>query len=149
MDASNILAHWHWLILAFLLLGLEAFGTGGFLLGSAAAAVVVSVTLIMMPDMNWPIQLLIFGSGSLLLSLAYWKLFRKINNRNDSPDLNNRASQLVGRSVELEHDLPIGQSKLLIGDTLWRVESEKNVSQGKKVSVTGHKGMILLVREDF
>ncbi len=97
--------------------------------------------------MGWPVQLLIFGIGSLLFTLAYWKLFRNVNNKNDSPELNNRALQLVGRTITLEHDLPAGQSRLQIGDTLWKVESDRNISQGCKVSVTGHRGMVLLVRE--
>ncbi|WP_257267129.1 NfeD family protein [Endozoicomonas sp. ONNA2] len=124
MDISNVLEPWHWLILFFVLLGAEALGAGGFLLGSAAAAAVVSLWLWLVPDMSWPVQLVIFGTGSLLLSFSYWKLFRKVNNKSDSPKLNNRASQLIGRTIMLDHDLPAGQSKLAIGDTLWKVESD-------------------------
>ncbi|KEI71879.1 NfeD family protein [Endozoicomonas elysicola] len=147
MDIAFTLQPWHWLILVFLFLGAEALGAGGFLLGSAIAAAVVSLWLWLVPEMGWPVQLLIFGIGSLLFTLAYWKLFRNVNNKNDSPELNNRALQLVGRTITLEHDLPAGQSRLQIGDTLWKVESDRNISQGCKVSVTGHRGMVLLVRE--
>ncbi|USE39193.1 NfeD family protein [Endozoicomonas sp. SCSIO W0465] len=147
MVIAMTLEPWHWLILLFVFLGAEALGAGGFLLGSAAAAAVVSFWLWLVPDMSWPVQLVIFGIGSLLLSLAYWKLFRKLNNRSDSPELNNRASQLIGRTIVLEHDLPAGQSKLQIGDTLWKVESDRSVSQGSKVSVTGNQGMMLLLKE--
>ena len=147
MDIVFSLEPWHWLILFFALLGAEALGAGGFLLGSAAAAAVVSLWLWLEPGMSWPIQLVIFGMGSLLLSFAYWKLFRKVNNKSNSPGLNNRALQLVGRTVVLEHELPAGQSKLQIGDTLWKVESDRPVPQGKKVSITGNQGMVLLVRE--
>lgn len=147
MDIAFTLQPWHWLILVFLFLGAEALGAGGFLLGSAIAAAVVSLWLWLVPEMGWPVQLLMFGIGSLLFTLAYWKLFRNVNNKNDSPELNNRALQLVGRTITLEHDLPAGQSRLQIGDTLWKVESDRNISQGCKVSVTGHRGMVLLVRE--
>ncbi len=147
MDIAFTLEPWHWLILLFVLLGAEALGAGGFLLGSAAAAAVVSLCLWLSPDMGWPLQLVIFGAGSLLLSFAYWKVFKKVNNKSDNPELNNRASQLVGRTVVLDQDLPAGQSKLQIGDTLWKVESDRAVPLGKKVSVTGHQGMMLLVRE--
>lgn len=145
MNIAITLEPWHWLILLFVLLGVEALGAGGFLLGGAAAAAVVALWLWLMPDMSWPIQLVMFGIGSLLFSLAYWKLFRKVNS--DSPGLNNRASQLIGRTIVLEHDLPAGQSKLAIGDTLWKVESDRSVTKGSKVSVTGNQGMMLLVRE--
>ena len=147
MDMSIVLEPWHWLILFFVLLGAEALGAGGFLLGSAAAAAFVSLWLWLVPDMSWPVQLVIFGTGCLLLSFSYWKLFRKVNNKSDSPELNNRASQLVGRTIVLDHDLPAGQNKLQIGDTLWKVESQRDVPQGRTVSVTGNKGMILVVSE--
>lgn len=147
MDIVFTLESWHWLILLFVLLGAEALGAGGFLLGSAAAAAVVALWLWLVPNTIWPVQLMIFGIGSLLLSLAYWKIFRKLNNKSDNPELNNRALQLVGRSIVLEHDLPVGQSKLQFGDTLWKVESNRCIPRGRTVSVTGHQGMVLLVRE--
>lgn len=147
MDIAFTLEPWHWLILFFLFLGAEALGAGGFLLGSAIAAAMLSLWLWLVPEMSWPVQLVIFGIGSLLFTLAYWKLFRKVNNKNDSPELNNRALQLVGRTIVLEHDLPAGQSRLQIGDTMWKVESDRSVSQSNKVSVTGNRGMVLLVRE--
>ena len=118
MDIAFTLQPWHWLILFFLFLGAEALGAGGFLLGSAFAAAMVSLWLWLMPEVSWPAQFLIFGIGSLLFTLAYWKLFRNVNNKNDTPELNNRARQLVGRTVILEHELPAGQSRLQIGDTL-------------------------------
>lgn len=147
MDIAITLEPWHWLILLFVLLGAEALGAGGFLLGSAAAAAVVSLWLWLVPAINWPVQLVIFGIASLLLSFAYWKLFRKVNDKSDSPELNNRASQLVGRTIILDHDLPAGHSKLQIGDTLWKVESDRYVPRGRTVSVTGNQGMTLVVRE--
>ncbi|MFK0573220.1 NfeD family protein [Endozoicomonas sp.] len=147
MDIAFTLQPWHWLILFFLLLGAEALGAGGFLLGSAIAAGSVSLILWFFPEMTWPVQLVVFGVGSLIFTLAYWKLFRKVNDENDSPELNNRARQLIGRTISLDQDLPSGQSRLQIGDTLWRVEVDRSVSQGGKVVVTDCCGMVLLVRE--
>ena len=138
---------WHWLIVVFLLLGAEALGAGGFLLGSAMAALVVSLWLWLAPELIWPLQLMIFGVGSLIFSVAYWKLFRKVNDKSDNPKLNNRASQLIGRTVALKEDLPAGQSKLQLGDTLWTVESAALVPKGRTVQVVGYQGMVLNVQE--
>ena len=138
---------WHWLVVVFLLLGAEALGAGGFLLGSALAALAVSLWLWLVPTMIWPLQLMIFGVSSLVFSVAYWKLFRKVNEKSDNLKLNNRASQLVGRTVALKKDLPAGQSKLQLGDTLWTVESVTAVAKGRTVEVVGYRGMILSVQE--
>ena len=138
---------WHWLVVVFLLLGAETLGAGGFLLGSALAALAVSLWIWLVPTMIWPWQLMIFGVSSLVFSVAYWKLFRKVNDKSDNLKLNNRASQLVGRTVALKKDLPAGQSKLQLGDTLWTVESVTAVAKGRTVEVVGYRGMILSVQE--
>ncbi|WP_299727169.1 NfeD family protein [uncultured Endozoicomonas sp.] len=147
MDIAMSFEPWHWLILFFVFLGAEALGAGGFLLGSAAASALVALILWISPDVSWPSQLMWFGIGSLLFTVAYWKFFRKVNNKSDSPELNNRALQLVGRTVLLDHDLPAGISKLQIGDTFWKVQSDRSVARGHNVIVTGCQGMVLLVME--
>ena len=38
-----------------------------------------------------------------------------------------------------------GQGKMQVGDTLWRVESETNLSIGTQVKVIGSREMVLLI----
>ena len=147
MDIGMTLEPWHWLILLFLLLGAEALGAGGFLLGSAAAAGLLAIVIWLSPIMSWPVQLIVYGAASLIFTLAYWKFFRRVNNRNDSPELNNRAMQLVGRSVVLPQDLPAGVSKLQIGDTFWKVQCDRPVAKDRRIVVRGYQGMTLMVME--
>lgn len=147
MDFFLDVQPWHWLILVFLFLGLEALGAGGFLLGSALGAALVSSYLWLVPGTDWPAQLILFGLGSLVFTLGYWKFFRNVNNRNDYPELNNRASQLVGHTQILEQPLPSGQSRILIGDTFWKVETDHEIKEGSRIRVVGCQGMILQVSE--
>ncbi|MGB0359858.1 MAG: NfeD family protein [Endozoicomonas sp.] len=147
MDIVLTFEPWYWLILLFLFLGAEALGTGGFLLGTAAASALMALVLWVSPEMGWPAQLMTFGTASFVFTLAYWKFFRKLNNKSDSPELNNRAMQLVGRTVLLEHDLPVGISKLQIGDTFWKVQSDRSVLRGHNVIVSGYRGIVLIVME--
>ena len=143
MDFLQSLQPWHWLVLCFLMLGMEALGAGGFLLGSAVAALLLSLVVWLIPDLGWAAQLFWFGLASLLFTLAYWKLFRKVNEQSDHPQLNQRAAQLVGRTLTLEQELLPGQSKIQVGDTLWKVETDVLLEEGTRVIISGYEGMTL------
>ncbi|WP_252180015.1 NfeD family protein [Endozoicomonas sp. 4G] len=145
MDFLNTLQPWHWLIVAFLCLGLEALGAGGFLLGSAAAAFLLAALLWLLPEISWAWQLVWFAVGSLIFTVAYWKFFRRVNEKSDYPQLNQRSAQLIGRVLVLEHDLSGGQGKIRVGDTLWSVKASGDLEKGCSVIVTGTEGMILLI----
>ena len=149
MDFLNTIQPWHWIVLAFLFLGLEALGTGGFLLGSAAAGFLLSLLLWLMPAMSWPWQFAFFGIASLLLTLAYWKFFRSVNERNDHPELNNRAQQLVGRIMVLDEDLVNGQGRVQIGDTFWKARASGTLEKGTSVKVVGSDAMTLLLEKQL
>ncbi|MGI9275808.1 MAG: NfeD family protein [Endozoicomonas sp.] len=149
MDFLNALQPWHWIVLAFLLLGLEALGTGGFLLGSAAAGFLLGLLLWLMPDLGWPWQFAVFGIASLTFTLAYWKFFRRANEHNDHPELNNRAQQLVGRILVLEEDLVNGQGRIQVGDTFWKVRANGSIEKGATVQVVGADAMTLLVERQL
>ncbi|GAA4894680.1 hypothetical protein GCM10023333_29880 [Ferrimonas pelagia] len=134
---------WHWLLLALLMLGAEALGTGGFLLGAAAAACLLALLLWLLPEWGWAGQFMVFGLATLLLSVAYWKLFRGYNERTEQPTLNDRAAQMIGRQWVLEVAVPSGESRLQIGDTRWRVQTAQTLAAGERVRVVASDGMIL------
>ncbi|WP_330925322.1 NfeD family protein [Candidatus Sororendozoicomonas aggregata] len=139
---------WHWLIVAFVLLGIEALGAGGFFLGAAGAAVLVAFCAWLGWVTGWSGQLVLFGVFTLVFTVVYWKVFRKVNEKTDAVGLNDRASQLIGRSALIEEDMPDGRGKVQIGDTLWKVESLTALNPGDRVSVVGSRGMVLLVEKN-
>lgn len=147
MDMLDSLQSWHWLILMFLLLGAETLGIGGFLLGSAAAALLVGVVKWLLPELGWAGQLVVFAVGSLVFSVAYWKFFKKMNDSNDYPNLNNRASQLIGQYFQLDQNVLNGQGKAQVGDTLWAVQTncKRDLAKGTTVVVVGCQGMTLMI----
>ncbi|WP_263079069.1 NfeD family protein [Endozoicomonas sp. Mp262] len=147
MEFLNTIQPWHWLIIAFLLLGAEALGAGGFLLGSAAAAFLVAGAIGLSSDLSWAWQMALFGLFSLLFTIAYWKFFKNLNERSDHPELNNRASQLIGCIFELEQDLPNAQGRVQLGDTFWKVQASKPLEKGTLVAVTGSHNMTLIIEE--
>jgi len=82
---------------------------------------------------------------ALLCSVWFWYRFKSFNQETDQPVLNDRAAQLVGREFALTQEMTGGQGKMQVGDTLWRVESETNLSAGTQVKVIGSREMVLLI----
>ena len=78
---------WHWLILALLLLGGEALGAAGFMLGAVAAALVMAVLVWIGIDWSWQQQVSLFAALSLVFSVVYWRRFRRFNQATETPEL--------------------------------------------------------------
>ncbi len=144
MELSD-LTHWHWLILATVLLIAEVSGAAGFLLGLAAAALLLAVMLVMEWVSDWQHQLLWFALFGVVFTLLYWMLFRKFNRSTTAPLLNDRAAQLIGRRIVLADALEAGEGRVVIGDTFWKVRSTSDLAAGTRVEVTGSEGMVLLI----
>ncbi len=148
MAVFDGLAAWHWLVLGLVLLGLEALGAGGFLLGAAAAGILVAVLMWLWPELAWSGQFMIFAVTAVAFTIIYWRGFRRFNQASELPGLNDRAGQLVGRVVVLEKDLLPGEDRIQIGDTLWRVRCDIPLAAGSRVRVRDSQGMVLLLEPE-
>jgi len=62
----------------------------------------------------------------------------------DEPDLNQRAAQLVGRTLVLADAIEGGRGRVQVGDTLWQVEGP-DLPRGTEVKVAGAKATLLQV----
>ena len=136
---------WHWIILAIVLIAGEALGATGFLLVAVMAAFEVALITYIWPDISWQKQLSLFAVLALLCSVWFWYRFKSFNQETDQPKLNDRAAQLIGREFALTQEMTGGQGKMQVGDTLWRVESETNLSVGTQIKVVGNREMVLLI----
>lgn len=136
---------WHWLTLGIFVLILELLGAGGFLLGIGVAALVVSAIMALVPGLDWHWQFLFFAVLSVVVTLVYWKRFRRFNEKTEQPLLNARTQRLIGRKVPLLTPLKNGTGKVQIEDALWTVTSSQDLPQGAIVTITGAEGMTLLV----
>ncbi|MCV6587678.1 MAG: NfeD family protein [Marinobacterium sp.] len=140
------LTSWHWLILAVALIIGEMLGAAGFLLGAALAALLVSGLLFLGLLGGWQSQLLWFALLAVVLSFVWYAVYQRMKGKTDTPDLNDRAGQLVGRQFVLQEDLPAGQGRVQIGDTFWRVKAEGSLSAGVTVVVTDAERQVLLLK---
>ncbi len=144
MELFNELQPWHWFVIGTALFVLEIFGAGGFLIGIAAAAILMACFTWLMTDISWEWQLILFAVDALVLTFLYMKFFKKFNQQTDSPQLNDRAAQLIGTRFQLE-DTINDQGSVQIGDTRWKVTCEGTLAAGSQVSVTGSDGMTLVI----
>ncbi len=137
---------WHWLSAGIVLLLLEVLGAAGFLLGMGIAAIVVSLLMVILPDLSWQWQFTLFAALSVICTVAYWRYFRSFNQATDQPLLNNRAATLIGQRATVIEAINNGRGKVQIQDAFWAVECTQDLPEGAKVAVTGAKGMTLQVK---
>ncbi|MEM7003610.1 MAG: NfeD family protein [Pseudomonadota bacterium] len=144
MEFFTSLTAYHWIALALILLTAEMLGAAGFLLGASAAAFGMAALLWVVPDLQVVTQLLIYSVAAIVLTLVYFQLFRDAQ-APTRPLLNKRAQRLLGHQFELTEDVHLGQGKVQIGDTLWRVETDSPLSRGTLVEVIDINRMVLVI----
>lgn len=138
------LTYWHWFIVAAILIILEVFAPGAFLLWIGIAAGVVGATLYMAPAVRWEYQLILFSAASVG-SILLWRAYRaKHPPVSDEPTLNRRGAQYVGRVFTLDAPIVDGIGKIRVDDSTWKIEGA-DCPAGAKVKVTGIENTVLKV----
>ncbi|MFK5985070.1 MAG: NfeD family protein [Pseudomonadota bacterium] len=142
-----LITHWHWLIIAGVLLVVEVLsGTAMFLwLGAACAG--VAAVVFYWPGLIWQYQIA-FAALFIILSIFLWKLWGKLfpaGKRQDNHSLNRRSEQYVGRLFNLSEPIVNGIGKIKVDDSSWRV-SGKDAPINTQVEVVAAEGMLLKVK---
>lgn len=133
---------YHWIALGLILFAAEALGAAGFLLGTAAAALLVGLLALLIPGLGLAAQLTLFALVAVTASYLYLKVFTE--EQADRPDnLNHRAEHLIGTEFELAGALNNGEGRVQIGDTFWRVRADTTLEQGTRVRVIAAESMLL------
>ncbi|MBB2493970.1 NfeD family protein [Aquipseudomonas ullengensis] len=138
------LSYWDWLALGTLLLILEVFGAGGYLLWIGIAAASVGVLTYLFPALPWALQFVLFGLLSVLTAVFWWQRQRAGSKVSAQPGLNQRGSELIGRTFVLHEAIIGGRGKIRAGDSLWLVIGA-DLPVGSEVRVTGQDGVLLKV----
>jgi hypothetical protein len=138
------LSFWDWLAFGTVLLILEVFGAGGYLLWIGVAAATVGVITYLFPELPWAWQFIIFALLSVLTAVLWWQRQRSAAKPSDVPGLNRRGSEFIGRSFVLHEAIVGGRGKIKAGDTLWLV-SGADLPVGAEVRVIGQDGVLLKV----
>jgi len=138
------LVYWNWWILGVGLIILEVFAPGAIFLWMGIAAGIVGFILMLLPDISWQVQFVIFGILSVV-SIVFWHYYLKKNpTQTDQPTLNKRGHQYIGRTFTLEDAIVNNVGKIKVDDSTWKVEGE-NCEVGSQIKVVNVDGVVLVV----
>ena len=143
-DYLQHLSFWDWLGLATVLLILEVFGAGGYLLWIGVAAAGVGVISFLIPALPWTLQFLLFGLLSVLTALYWWRRQRSVARPSDQPGLNMRGQELIGHTFVVQSAIVGGRGKIKVNDGVWMVIGP-DLPVGSQVRVVSQEGAILKV----
>lgn len=140
---------WSWLLLGFLLLGLELLIPGVFLVWFGLAALVVGgISIMPFADVGWwpwQAQSIAFVTLSALFAMVGSRLVRGEREEPEvQRDLNDRGAQLRGRTAVLVSPIADGIGRVKLGDTVWRVTGPE-LPEGAKVRIVGANAETLVV----
>lgn len=143
VEMLSKLGSWNWLIIGVVLMGIETFAPGVFMLWLGLAALIVGLISF---GVSWPWQTQIIMFAALSIAMVpLWRYYARRNEMpTDTPFLNKRAESLVGREFTLDKPIVSGIGTLKIDDTVWRV-SGPDAPEGRRVKVVQADGSSLQV----
>lgn len=144
MSWLSNLSFWDWLALGTILLILEVFGTGGYLLWIGIAAAAVGVLSFVLPELPWTAQFLLFAVFAVLTAVYWWYRQRTAARPSDQPGLNMRGHELIGHSFVVQQAIVEGRGKIRVGDSVWIVVGP-DTAVGSRVKVVSQDGTVLKV----
>lgn len=143
---NNVVAHYGWWLLALILIGVELMVPGFFMLWIGVAAAAMGLVLLVLPQLSFLTQAVVFALLAIVSCYLYWRFIRRaLTEPSDQPRLNRRAEQYIGRRFVLETAIVNGQGKARVGDSLWLAEGP-DLPVGSAIEVTGVDGSTLKVR---
>lgn len=136
-----------WLIFGFVLLILEVFVPGVFVMWWGLAALCVAGISALCADLEFGWQAILFACLAGVFSLLWWKYQHDKDRKDDRhTELNARDHHLIGKIGVVEEIVESHIIRAKFGDTTWKVQGER-LSVGDKVEVLGVEGIILQVRK--
>jgi membrane protein implicated in regulation of membrane protease activity len=94
--------------------------------------------------MPWQLQLVLFGLLSIG-ALAAWRFYKRTHpETSELPQLNQRATQYIGRVCVLSDDIVHGYGKVRLGDGYWKVRGPELLA-GREVRIIAAEGALLVV----
>lgn len=144
---TNLTVHYGWWLLALLLIGAELLIPGYFMLWIGLAAAALGIVLLVLPELSFMVQALLFALLALASCFVYWRFVRRaMSEPSDQPLLNRRAEQYIGRRFVLDSAIVNGHGKARVGDSLWMVEGPE-MPAGTAIEVVSVEGSTLRVQK--
>tara|TARA_Y100000994_G_scaffold208222_1_gene181084 strand:- start:854 stop:1306 length:453 start_codon:yes stop_codon:yes gene_type:complete len=143
--------YWHWIVFGIALMLSEIFIGSFFIFWFGAAAVVVGLLILPLPDMSPTAQVIIWAVSSASFALAWFKLVKPLNVDKTKAGLSKES--LVGEIGQVLQ-IPSGDKRgkvrfpaPVLGSDEWLIISHDTVSIGDRVSVIDLSGNALIVEK--
>ena len=137
---------WLWMIGGVLLLIAEIIAPGFFLVFIGGAAIAAGLFTLLF-GLGLAGQLSLFAVYALIAVMIGRKFYANAAVDAGDPLLNDRAAQLVGRSVTVIETVDEHSGRVRVGDSEWSARGGPG-SAGERVRITGVEGNCLLVEPD-
>ena len=143
--------YWHWIVFGIALMLSEIFIGSFFIFWFGAAAVIVGLLILPLPDMSPTAQVIIWAVSSASFALAWFKLVKPLNVDKTKAGLSKES--LVGEIGQVLQ-IPSGDKRgkvrfpaPVLGSDEWLIISHDTVSIGDRVSVIDLSGNALIVEK--
>ena len=148
LDAWMTLGAWRWLALAALLFAAELATGTAYLLWLAAAAVMTAAVIALPGEINFALELLLFGVFSIASTVFGRRFIKPSLIKSDQPHLNAPALRHVGARAIAVSDFVGGEGRVALGDTQWSAQTLDGSSPklGTGVQVVSVRGTVLNVQ---
>lgn len=147
MEFLYALDYYHWILLGLVLLVLEIFVGGAFLMWLGLSSIAVGLLVLLLPWIgihpDWRWQLVLFSVGAFA-SIMLWRRYVKDVPPEDAPGLNQRGREYIGRVAVLKTAIENGEGFISIDDTRWRVTGP-DLPVGSRVRLTAMHDMVFTV----
>ena len=138
------LLFWHWWVFAIVLVVLEIFSAGAFFIWMAVAAVITGLALLIMPEMSWQIQFIVFAVASIISIVVGRSFFNRKEINTEDPTLGELESSMIGKVFIVEQAIVNGSGRLKVGESTWKAKGP-DCDVGSTVKVIAVNGAELIV----
>ena len=143
--------YWQWIVFGIALMLSEIFIGSFFIVWFGAAAVVVGLLVLPLPNLSGTAQLVIWAISSASFALAWFKLIKPLNIDKTKAGLSKEALLgEVGQVLQVPSGDKRGKVRFpapVLGSDEWLIISHEAVSIGDRVSVVDLSGNALIVKK--
>lgn len=138
---------WNWLVFGIMFLALELIWGQGYCFWYAVIAGLIGFLQKILPHYEGYAQVITFA---IMVSLAtiLWYRALKSGARLRRPGLENYniAKACMGKSFILQKNMKKQRGKIQLEGRTWMVSAKENFKKGTQVTVTGHDGVVLIIK---
>ena len=130
---------WLWLIIGLVLIGLEAFISGVFLLWIGLGAMLIGCVLMLFPEMGTTMQLVLFAAAMMLAVGVGFVVQRQGSRPHGLQSLNRELKGMLGLQPVAINDFQGGRGRIRVGDTSYSAICDKALTKGQAVVIVAIK----------